>query len=460
MRLNWPVLVGVFLVAVIAATAADDSRFRFRKELDRGTNLGEEILAVELDPDIFSATRDGFPDLRLRDEAGADVPFVLEQFTQRMTERVRQPCASEVASLRAAKGNALEIVVRLKEKAPNADGMTILTPLADYEHRVKVFGSQDEKDWAALVTDGLIFDYSRYMDIRNRDIALPANAFRRFKVEIEQIADDRESPFRELARGTRAGTKEQTIEVTRIERRPFRIDRIDLWRTVEQETAPQAVPMNYPIESFHVEEDTRAKVTRIHVRTRHEPLTRLTVETPARNFHRSVTVRVPVTHGVRTDWVDIGHGTIHRFQFRAFRRENLQVQFPEQRDDHLEIAIENADNPPLEISSMKAEGNRYRMLFLASEGRRYRVEYGSDAAEAPRYDAAAVLASLRPGFQPVDARLGNQVENPQYRETRGPRDLLNNAIVLTVAIVLMVVVLGWILFRAGQRIKQLPTEDV
>ena len=125
-----------------------------------------------------------------------------------------------------------------------------------------------------------------------------------------------------------------------------------------------------------------------------------------------------------------------------------------------EIAIENADNPPLEISSVKAEGNRYRMLFLASEGRRYRVEYGSDAAEAPRYDAAAVLASLRPGFQPVDARLGNQVENPQYRETRGPRDLLNNAIVLTVAIVLMVVVLGWILFRAGQRIKQLPNEEV
>jgi hypothetical protein len=109
---------------------------------------------------------------------------------------------------------------------------------------------------------------------------------------------------------------------------------------------------------------------------------------------------------------------------------------------------------------VKAVGDIYRMIFLPSPERRYRVEYACETALAPRYDTASVLAALRPGFQPVDARLGAQAANPGFHDVRGLRDILNNAIFLTLAIVLMIVVLGWILFRAGTRIKQLPPEEV
>ncbi|HKI20197.1 MAG TPA: DUF3999 family protein [Isosphaeraceae bacterium] len=459
MKIHWTVLLGVTLAAA-PSMGAGESRFRFSKELDRGAAALEEILAVPLDLDIYAAARDGFPDLRIRDDAGTEVPYVLEQVNEQRTEHVRESCASELVSLVAVPGKGLEIVVRLAEKAPNAGGLTVLTPLADYEHRVKVSGSPNEKDWSPLVSDGLIFDYKRYMDVRNRDIVLPANAFRRFKLEIEQDLDERESPFLELTRGLRGGPKHQGVEIARIERRPFRIDRIDLWRTVEQKSALRARKMSYPVESFQIEEDAKEKVTRIQVLCRREPLTGLILETASRNFNRTARVRVPVTRGVKTEWVEIGNGTIYRLQLREFRREALQLNFPERREQPFQIVIENADNPPLEITSVKADGNRYRMVFLPSVERRYRVEYGSDTAESPQYDTAAVLASLRPGFQPVDARLGAQVENPRYREVRGLGDLLNNAIFLTLAIVLMVVVLGWILFRAGQRIKQLPSEEV
>src|SRR5438270_2760539 len=127
----------VLLVATLAAApsiAASESRFRFSKELDRGGAAGEEILAVPLDSDIYAAAREGFPDLRIRDGAGTEVPYVLEQVSERRTERVREGCASEVVSLHAVNGKALEIVVRLAEKAPDAGGVTILTPLTDYEH--------------------------------------------------------------------------------------------------------------------------------------------------------------------------------------------------------------------------------------------------------------------------------------------------------------------------------------
>jgi len=70
-----------------------------------------------------------------------------------------------------------------------------------------------------------------------------------------------------------------------------------------------------------------------------------------------------------------------------------------------------------------------------------------------------VLGPLRSGNQPVEAKLGPQRDNPAF--TAGPaarRSWLNNPAVLVGAVLLMVGVLGWALFRAGRRIEQMPSE--
>ena len=204
-----------------------------------------------LDRDVYAATRADYADLRIHDDGGAEVPYLLEQASQRQTERVREHCPSEVVSLRDVNGEYLEIVVKLSDKAPSTGGLTVVTPLTNYEHRLKVFGLRGDHDWTPLVSDGLIFDYSRYMDVRNGDVNLPANEFRRFKLEIEQVLD-RQSPFLELADSSNDGRKGQRIEVSQIERRPFRIDRIDLWRTVERQSALKPRQTGYALEAFQI----------------------------------------------------------------------------------------------------------------------------------------------------------------------------------------------------------------
>lgn len=459
MRIRWAVLLGLMLAA--RPVGADGvSRFRFWKELDRRASNREEILAVPLDRDIYASTREGFPDLRILDEKGAEVPYALERAEERQTRRVREACASEVVSLRELDGKALEIVVRLAEKAPNARGVTVISPLTDYEHRVRVSGSKNGEEWSPLTSDGLIFDYTRHMDVRNGDIPLPDNTSRWFKLVVEQVLDERESPFRELTRSRRGGREDRHTETTVIERRPFRIDRIDPWRTVEVEGAPRASKTTYPIDAFRVEEDAEQKVTRIHVPSRREPITGFILETPSRNFSRAVSVRVPARRGPKAEWVEVGRGTIHRIAFHSFRREGLRLDFPERRESRYQIVIDNEDNPPLEIAAVEAEGNIDRLIFLASGARRYRIAYGSDTAGPPRYETATVLAPLRRGFRPVEARPGVQAANPRYRTSTGLRDVLNSPIVLGAVVVLMVAVLGWILLRAGRRIKQLPVDEV
>jgi hypothetical protein len=170
-------------------------------------------------------------------------------------------------------------------------------------------------------------------------------------------------------------------------------------------------------------------------------------------------VLVPVERGVRTDWVEVGRSTIVNIQFRAFQRAELQVDFPEQRQKRFRLEIENADNPPLEITGLDAAGAGYRLVFLRSDGRTYRLEYGSDTAQAPSYDTGAVLASLNRGDEPLSVKLGPEVAIPGYRGRGGLVAFLNSPLFLILAIVLMVLVLAWALFRAGTRIKKMPTDD-
>jgi hypothetical protein len=455
-------VIVLFWLSAGAAAAQEEPRFRFWKQIELGQATGEEIIAIPLDIDVYAGTRDGYPDLRIVDDRGTMVPYLLEPIGRKRINRARERCASTLKSLRVDEGKGLEIVIALDEKAPSAGGLTIRTPLADYEHRVRVFGSQSGQDWTPVVTDGVIFDYSRFMDIRNLDVALPANEYRQFKLVVENELDDRESPLRELIRGRddgKDGKKETRTEITRSLRTPFRIDRIDLWRMVESGGGSESETFPYPVAGFQVVHDSKEKRSRVDIESRREPLTRLSFATASGNFSRKARVLVPVERGASTDWVEVGRGTVVNIQFRAFQRAEMRVDFPEQRQEHFRLEIENADNPPLEITAVDAEGPGYRLVFVRSEGRTYRLEYGSDTAQRPAYDTAAVLGSLQRGYQPAGVKLGPQVANDGFRSDQTLQSFFNSPLFLTLAIVVMVVVLAWALFRAGARIKKLPAEE-
>jgi hypothetical protein len=446
--------------SVWPATAQSPVRFRFSKALDRAAAQDDEIVAFCLDSDVYAATRAGFPDLRVFDEAGAEAPYQLELDVEFREERTRQDMAPKVVSLRED-GNMIEVRLRLPENSPNAAGLNIVTPQRNYERKVQVFGSQDGADWTPLVPDGIIFDYSRYMDVSNREIALPANSFRQFKLSIGDVTDEKESPYKELTRTFRSGKVEQRVERTEIEKRTFRIDRIVAWHDVLRQRVRTIKTVAYPVAEFDSKEDAEKKLTILSVRTRREPISRFTLETPSRNFYRQAVVEVPVVKGVNREWRRIGEATLSNFRFRSHHREQLTIAFPEQREETYRIVLHNEDNPTLGITGVKAEGNIHRVVFLAEPSKAYRVVYGSETAEAPKYEAGAVLAALRrEDFQPVEAQLGAQVANTEFGGEPGlaVRKLLNNWFFLGGVICLMVVVLGWSLFRAGRHLESLPKD--
>src|SRR5262249_18371676 len=157
-----------------------------------------------------------------------------------------------------------------------------------------------------------IFDYSRFMDVSNRQIAVPKNQFRQFRIVIGSLTAEQQSQLLELTRRLHAGTETERVENTSVNRRPFRIDRIDLWRGVAIPQFKGEKKAEYPAAKFQVSTNSANRQTVVDVETRREPLTSVVVETETQNFSRQASVLMEVTTGVKKDWRPIAQSRISR----------------------------------------------------------------------------------------------------------------------------------------------------
>jgi hypothetical protein len=440
------------ILALTAASASAQSPLRYRRDIHRD-GRAEAVTLVPLDAPVYAETRDGLPDLRVIDDRGAEVPFALRTPMEGRSVAVHEPVMSRVESLKVIEGEALEVVTRLEPDAPEPDGATIQTPLTDFERRVRVLGSPDGETWTPLA-EGRVFDYSRFMNVRDVDVAFPPRGLRLFKFVFENESDELKSPFYQLSRSRAEQGSDRRAETETILRRPFRIDRIALYRTARRVEEEEPTTTRSALDVEQVEVDPRDHVTRIVVAAGRLPLSRLSIGTTSRNFHRPARVQRPTAAG----WVDVASGTLALYQLGDFRREELTLDFAETRSDRLRIVIEDGDNPPLEVAGVEGDAVDRRVEFVAAAGRSYRLEYGSAAVEAPRYDADAVLAALGPGAPKETAALGPPVVNPDYRPAPPPA-APPSRVWMYLAVVLMTVVLAWAVFQAVRRADKGPPPD-
>lgn len=452
-------IIFLLICSFLAATVlAEPEAYRFSRAIEWNGSGHEEMLSVPLDSPIYAATRDGFPDLRIVDQDGVETPYLLAKAVETRTETRRLPAKSETIALKKTGANGIEISLSLDKKSPAVDGLTVHTPLSNFEHTLQVFGSNDEKNWTLLVRNAEIFDYSRYMPVSNRDIALPPNTFRQFKVLIEQATQTREAELLELTRklqGDREETRSERIDLQRI---PLQIDRIEFWSNHTDVLPDMEIKFDYPVAEFKLAQDEKNQATVIDVNTQREPLTGFRLQTTSRNFHREATVQIPVQHGIDTRMQHIGEATLESVHFQDINREQNALAFPEQRHDRYQIVIRNQDNPPLAIQTITGIGNGYHLVFLPLQGKTYTLRYGSRQAKQPHYDTAPIREFLRRGYKSTPAALGPEESSAPVSESFDFTRLLNSQFFLGAVVMLMVAVLAWSLIRAGKRIDQFPKD--
>ncbi len=454
---RWIISVVFSIVILPTCGAADEpAAFRFTRPIRVDGLTQEELVAVPLDSDVFAATRDGFPDLRVVGADGRLVPFLIRRVSETRTQKVRQWWTATNPALRPLENNGMEIRFALKPKDPQPVGLRVVTPLQNFEQQVRIFSTADGTE-TALVEEALIFDYSQYMDVRRTEVPLPITTAREFRIVIDALTSDQESPLLVMTRSMTGGDESNRTEETAIHRRPFRIDRIELWTEEAYQLHQADLVQAWPVTDLKVTQDAEHQQTVAEFTSRREPLSELRIVTSSRNFSRPATVQIGTESGVGMKWLDVATSRVSQFQLRNLQEEHVTISLPETRHDRLRLIIDNGDSPALAIDAVEAVGHQYEVVYLAAPDTQYRLKYGSESADAPSHDTVALSTALAQNMSPIAATLG-----PQSAPNLKPAELktlLNNPFVLGAIVSVLVTVLGWGLYQASRRIEGMPPED-
>jgi len=456
------ILLGAAVCLATGAEAADAGRRE--KPAVLPAVVATTLVAVPLDADVHAAAALDYGDLRILDATGVEVPHMLRDVTRSDRRPVRRTARATRPEAKPLADNGLEIFVVLGpgQERIVPEGFTILTPLHDFEHRVAVSWSADGRAWTPLVTEALMYDFARFIDVRDVTIPLPPVPAHgpggRYRIVISDVTQEQESRLAELTRTLRGGKEQEVRETTRVERRPLRINGIEFSYTEEVEQRATPVLGDQAVAGFRTAREPDGRATRITVTTRREPVTEFTIATDAKNFSRQVTVELPPAAdggGQRRRGRSLARATITRIDVAGIRREELTIPLSESRVPTYELVIDDGDSPPIDVTGITIRGPAREAVFLAEPGGVYRLAYGGDLA-APRYDTAAIRAALAARAVATPATLGPEAVVAPRQPAAEPFRLLADGRFQLAVIAVLAVILAASLFRAAQRLDTLP----
>ena len=456
------ILLGAAVCLATGAEAADAGRRE--KPAVLPAVVATTLVAVPLDADVHAAAALDYGDLRILDATGVEVPHMLRDVTRSDRRPVRRTARATRPEAKPLADNGLEIFVVLGpgQERIVPEGFTILTPLHDFEHRVAVSWSADGRAWTPLVTEALMYDFARFIDVRDVTIPLPPVPAHgpggRYRIVISDVTQEQESRLAELTRTLRGGKEQEVRETTRVERRPLRINGIEFSYTEEVEQRAAPVLGAQAVVGFRTAREPDGRATRITVTTRREPVTEFTIATDAKNFSRQVTVELPPAAdggGQRRRGRSLARATITRIDVAGIRREELTIPLSESRVPTYELVIDDGDSPPIDVTGITIRGPAREAVFLAEPGGVYRLAYGGDLA-APRYDTAAIRAALAALAVATPATLGPEAVVAPRQPAAEPFRLLADGRFQLAVIAVLAVILAASLFRAAQRLDTLP----
>ena len=333
------------------------------------------LVKLSLPAETLDAARPALEDVRLYDDAGNELPFLIERLTP--ASKVTQGAKSFRVSL-----NPGTTVITLETGlAQPLDAVTLETPAPNFIKAVQIEGSTDARRWQTLAQGQPIFRQPN--GASQLRLAIPVGTWRSLRLTVD---DQRSQPI------------------------PFTGARV---HAAAAEPAPSE-PLPVTIAERH-ENPGETRLTLI-LSAANLDIASLHVETSEPLFTRQVTLAVPQISEATIREQTIGQGVIYRVAIEGQPASaDLSLSLESQvRSRELLLLIRNQDSPPLPIASVRAERRPVCLVFLARAAGVHHLLTGNRRCAAPRYDLAALGVSLKTtAVSPF--KLSPLADNPNYR---------------------------------------------
>jgi hypothetical protein len=393
--------VAVWLACAAALVAQEPDRWqswRYRAPVVAPPGVG--LIGVAVPAGVTSRARRGWGDLRVIDQSGREVPFVLiartgETSVTRASARLLEP--SQVA------GAYRQVLADTGERGAVHNSLRLhLEATRNLMSWVEVAVGTDLKRWRVVEARAPIYVLREAGLGENTDVRYPDSASRYLRVRVLDGSDT------------------------------YRITGVD----VGLESA--AVAERVPVVADLAPTTDRAgnSVWTSSADTSAWPISRVEFEAPPAMFYRHVTVEYG---DVGDAWQRAGEGDVLRAPDGTQERAWLAVDVPETWARRWRITVDNRSDAPLDGLQPALLTAVRRVVFRQDPGEAYRLAYGNPRARPPQYDLARVIDRDRLEAA-ATATLGPEEENAAWIDP-SPWTERYDA-VLWVALIAAVIVLG------------------
>lgn len=386
----------MILVLVAALLAADNpldaerAAWRYRRAVTIAG--GESLASLVLPPELSAKAAPGGRDLRLLDETGREVPYLLDGTSERealATWRV------EVKDVRREKEEAGEASAIRSQWTLDLGGSRTFTDLAlrvpdvAFAWHVRVEASADGREYEVLHKDAALFDQT----------------WNNERVRRTEIRFDAPVTARYLRLTARSASDSRTLEIEGAS------------VTLRRRLKGDAWSMNAGVEPAAAPEGSGPGATRYLLSASSLlPFDEVEIVCDDQAFSRRARlVEESGVSGKRTQ-TRLGEGSI--FRLRAsdaiIAGESVRVPVRSGNGGALYLEIDDAGSPPLRGLKLRLHGSRVRLVFPASS-RSLTLYYGNETTRAPAYDIEGLRPRLAQAMGAAAAEIGPEEANPLFR---------------------------------------------
>ena len=437
-------------------TCKADDVFTYYKQAVAPSAIENEIGAITLDDDLYRNTDNSFANLRIFDENNDPVPYLIR--TQKVNKKVlsRYPVPLTTLAFEELPDNRINIVLENKNRKSVPSELIIQTPNKNFEKRVSLYGSNDKEKWELIAEDQLIFDYSKFIDLRNTRISFKEAPFRYFKISINNASEALKSPFSQIFTKYSKEQIQETYEEYIQYEGALRIDKVSFLGKKEQVVYGKERLLKYPLKITKTSLIQDDKISEIYLSSDRHPLKKLVLDVKSNNFKRKVIVEAVDDLNENSNWSRISSAEIFDMTAGQFHKKKFEIDLPRVcRYLQYRLKIINQDNMPIDVASARGEGPIHEILFFHKGQKELRVSYGGEGFELPRYDVSSVLSETPPIS---GSRWDLSEQKYNEKAARNNKPFLSYKTILAAVLILMVGVLVYLLAFSVKKVEE-QTED-
>ena len=342
----------------VAAGGVDESAFRYTRPLEAPSGP----VTFEPDARMYGHARVGFPDLRVVDAAGSQVPW---RWAPMPAAVASQPVA---VVARGRHDGSVTVVLDRGAVHPVIDRVELEIPDATFVGRVVVSGSTSGAEGTyARLSETPIYAVHGAVDARSTTAVFPATDYRYLLVRATDVS---------------------AITGARVAREP------------------SETPLEPVASTSRRREQGQATVVRLDLGFSKVPVDAVRIDSTTPSYVRAV--RIEGSNDGRS-FVALGEGRVARFSGVTLTHVPVDAQ---QR--FLRVTIENGDDVPLEGLQVAAESRARPLLVSAGYSPPYRLLYGATTVPAPAYDFAQLPAAATGVDHAAAGILGAETVNDTY----------------------------------------------